>query len=199
MNLIILFMLLFGSLRADPTPPSVHVTLHDINDAGVPNATIIIRDAQGRQEQARGQTDARGNVSFSEALSAPVRIAVEGRLLHGILLYQDGFDANGVLIHELPVVLDLRVEPDGKVIPDPVTMITQDTSPADAAVAALPAAPQATHLPERVLMPAQAPQSPAVVSNTEPFDIWSGAFLLALLLGTCVGVLLLQSRWRAGL
>lgn len=203
MNILLILILLFGLFQANQTQPSITVTLRDINDAGIPNAIIIIRDAQGQHEQARGQTDAQGNVSFSEPLATPLRIAVEGRLPHRIRLYQDGFDASGVLIHELPVTLDLRVEPDGKVIPDPVTMLSQDTSTADEPVAALPTAPIAPRLTAQVRMPtpqvAQPPQSPAPGGIAEPPSPWNGAFLLTLLLGACVGVLILQSRWRAGL
>jgi hypothetical protein len=57
-----------------------------------------------------------------------VRVAVEGQLRDGPRLFQLGDDAQGVRLAldlaAAPAVLDLRVERDGLVLPDPATMLT---------------------------------------------------------------------------
>ena len=60
------------------------------------------------------------NISVSQ-----VRVRVLGTLASGAQLYQIGADAPGVAVFlgPPPTTLDLRVDSDGMVLPDPVTMI----------------------------------------------------------------------------
>jgi hypothetical protein len=51
-----------------------------------------------------------------------VRVAVEGHMSDGTRLYQEGYDSQGMLVFlgALSDPVNLRVEPRGAVVPDPV-------------------------------------------------------------------------------
>lgn len=127
----------------------LRVTLHDSSGRALVGVTIIVRDEAG-QELTRATTDANGAASFAE-LPAVVRVAVNGQMRGGPQLYQLGGDAQGVRLDlgqgSGSAVLDLRVERDGLVLPDPATMLSleeggpvvEDTIPIPTALLATPA------------------------------------------------------------
>ena len=71
------------------------------------------------------RTDAQGQAMFANIRLSQVRVRVIGTLASGVQLYQIGADAPGVAVFlgPPPTTLDLRVDADGMVLPDPVTMI----------------------------------------------------------------------------
>jgi hypothetical protein len=189
-------------------PPDLIVELRDVNGAGIVGVTVIVRDDSSDRELARARTDAQGIASFAGLTENAVRVAVEGALPGGTRLYLLGNDAEGIalLLSEPPARLNLRSEPDGRVIPDPATMIAPDTGVpknADASVAALPTAPLA--LPARL-----AAATPAMIPNTGPAggatsetpiattktSLWPGVLLLATLCAAIVAAVMLHLRWR---
>jgi hypothetical protein len=101
------------------------VTLRDGAGQPVPAITVLVRSPEG-VVLARQQTDAGGQARFT-LLPATVLVQVSGQPRSGPPLYQVGNDAGGVQTQldpsGAPTVLDLRVEPDGMVLPDPLTMI----------------------------------------------------------------------------
>lgn len=105
---------------------SLQVTLHDASGQTLTSITIIVRDEDGR-ELGRAVSDASGAVSFG-ALPAVVRVAVEGQARGGPHLNQLGDDAKGVRLDLAQgsgtTTLNLRVERDGLVLPDPATMLS---------------------------------------------------------------------------
>jgi hypothetical protein len=126
-----------------PTPAlaepsySLVVTLRDEHDAGVVGATIRVRSREGAVQLAQAITDTQGRVSF-ESIAAPVvRVAVEGRMPDGTRLYQEGYDSQGMLVFlgVSPDPVNLRVEPRGAVVPDPVGWGDAGLESAEAAVA----------------------------------------------------------------
>lgn len=106
----------------------LHVSIRDAGDQALAGITVIVRTEDG-QELARQSSDPDGVVSFAD-LPAVVRVAVEGQARGGPQLYQLGDDALGVLLDlgqaRALERLDLRVEHDGLVLPDPTTMITRE-------------------------------------------------------------------------
>lgn len=184
--LLVLLALRAAPAQADAAP--LAVTLRDIDAAGLPGVTVIARAPDGR-ELARATTDAGGAARFTGALAAPLRIEIVGRTAAGAALYQAGGDAAGLLVVALPATIELRVEPDGMVVPDPATMFTRDPGPAESA----PPAPMATRQPARLDAQPAAPDAREAAGGH-----WAGIALLALLLGLGAAVIAIQSRWRAG-
>jgi hypothetical protein len=125
------------------------VSIHDAGGRALTGITIVVRDEDGN-EFTRAVSDTTGSASFAE-LPAVVRVAVHGQLRGGPQLYQLGDDAQGIRL-DLgqgggAVQLDLRVERDGLVLPDPATMLSleeggpvvEDTVPIPTALLATPA------------------------------------------------------------
>jgi hypothetical protein len=117
-----------GVVRAQDAPPDLVVTLRDVQNQGVVGATISVRDAADEQEIARTMTDAQGQAVFSTLRVADIRVVVHGQLSSGARLYLPGQDARGIrlTLGVPPTQLDLRVEPDGLIRPDPETMIVPE-------------------------------------------------------------------------
>lgn len=122
---------------AQPSPVLV-VTLKDAAGQGVPGVMVLVRDRSGQQLLGDGQTGPDGWVTVEDVPAAEVRVAVRGAT-DGIPLVQLGDDAEGILVFlDAPtVVVDLRVEDGGQVVPDP-SMFAAEHTPASAA--ALPTA-----------------------------------------------------------
>jgi len=129
--LTLLLIVLLASGFFPPAPVAAQaqtllVTLHDASGRALMGITIIVRDEEGR-ELARAVSDASGTASFS-GLPTGVRVAVEGQARGGPRLYQLGDDAQGVRLDlgqgSGSAVLNLRVERDGLVLPDPATMLS---------------------------------------------------------------------------
>lgn len=129
---------------------SLQVTLHDASGQALTSITIIVRDEEGR-ELARATSDANGVARFS-GLPAVVRVAVEGQAHGGPHLYQLGDDAKGVRLDLAQgsgtTTLNLRVERDGLVLPDPATMLSlEEGGPVVESAVPIPTALLATPAP----------------------------------------------------
>jgi MYXO-CTERM domain-containing protein len=176
------------------------VTLRDGAGQPVPAITVLVRSPEG-VVLARQQTDARGQASFT-LLPATVLVQISGQPRSGPPLYQVGNDATGVLMTldpgGKPTALDLRVEHDGMVLPDPLTMIDlQMGGPTVVGTGEyIPTLPLAT--------PFSVPTIPAggtaqvVVeagpAKTDPDPPWVPAVTLLLLALAVVGLLFLHRR-----
>jgi hypothetical protein len=203
-------VLLMSLLMAASIPPrntlaqdaaDLVVSVLDENNNAV-SATITVRDTAGERDFARTTTDAQGLATVAVLPINEVRVVVEGFLRDGTRLFQRGDDAAGiyVLLEAGSTRLDLRVDPDGAVIPDPATMVAQEGFAAD--VAALPTAPLSaqaaaspTSTPPAVRQPSALAQQSVSASNQQPantgMSIGSIA-LVALLVFGIAGVLLLR-------
>jgi hypothetical protein len=104
----------------------LQITLRDVGGQGIVGISVVVRSEDG-QELARQVTTDKGGASF-HGLPPVMRVAVEGQPRGGPRLYQLGDDAQGVRVDlgqaSQPLTLDLRVERDGLVLPDPATMLT---------------------------------------------------------------------------
>jgi hypothetical protein len=108
-----------------PTTPDLIVTVRD--GVGVPLAglTVQIHAGAATPVLSEARTDAQGQAVFATISVNQVRVRVLGTLASGAQLYQIGADATGVAVFlgPPPTTLDLRVDSDGMVLPDPITMI----------------------------------------------------------------------------
>ncbi len=180
---------------------SLRVSLHDVDNRPLPNITVSVRNEEG-EELTRALTGEEGTATFA-GLPTVVRVAIEGQARGGPALFQLGDDAQGVrldLAQEGEISsLDLRVERDGLVLPDPATMITREeggpnvgeASPIPTAALATPAplpiAPAAGDLPAVIVSePTEArPSSPVWVP-----------WITVLIIAVAAGVMRLIQRRR---
>jgi len=146
-------------------PPALHVTIADGDGQGIGGVTIQVTDRSGGQLFARVVTDSQGGAMVALLPTGDVRVQVSGQW-HGMPLSQTGADAQGVLLlgGDPPLTLDLRVTPDGQVIPDPTTMIAPDGVDADPPIPTAPIAASAT--PEL----AEQPRLPEATTLGTPAD-----------------------------
>jgi hypothetical protein len=139
----------------------LRVSIHDASGQPLAGVALRVRDERGI-ELAHALTNATGTASFRD-LPAVVRVAVDGQPPNGPQLFQLGDDVSGVrmdLSQAIGVpVLDLGVERDGLVLPDPRTMMSlEEGGPTVAAIDLLPTALLAT--------PAPLPTTSLVISAT---------------------------------
>lgn len=197
---IYLFLLLPSRLLAQGH--ELRVTLRDTDGQGLPGVAIIVRDEEGK-ELAR-QTTAEGGASSFAGLPAIVRVAVAGQLRGGPPLVQLGDDARGVRLAldqvATPPTLDLRVERDGLVLPDPATMLTLEMGgPVVNAAVPFATATLATPVPLATSAAGEASASVVVGTNQEearPAASWV-PLLSVLIIVVAAGVMLLIQRRRA--
>jgi hypothetical protein len=188
---------LLPSLAAAQTH-TLRVTLHDASGRGLVGITVIVRNEDG-QELARQATSAEGIV-FVE-LPSVVRVAVEGQARGGPQLFQLGDDAAGVRLDLGQTSggpsLNLRVEHDGLVLPDPTTMLTlEEGGPLVDETAPLPTALVAT--------PAPLPTVAGIGTSTvdigapprKPGGVNWAPWLAVLIIAFAAGVMLLIKRRR---
>jgi hypothetical protein len=207
----VIVLLPVAPMRAQtPTPvPDLIVTLHDQASMPLPGMIVMVRDELGTHELRRAITDTLGQANFVALPTDTIRVAVQGRLPDGAALTQIGMDAAGIALTlgPPPTLLDLRAGPDGRVVPDPATMIAPDVGvpwtkedhplPTNIELPTAPAVPVALH-PMRNLAPtttgassaAPAPPTPealldarlAAGDTTIPdLPLWAGWVLLILL------------------
>jgi len=204
-TLTLLLIVLLASGFFPPAPVAAQaqtllVTLHNASGRALTGITIIVRDEEG-QELTRAVSDASGAASFGE-LPTVVRVAVVGQARGGPRLYQLGDDAQGVRLDlgqgSGSVVLNLRVERDGLVLPDPATMLTleeggpvvEDSLPVPTAFVATPAP-----LPT----PASASDVVSVGQPTQPGDKRRDGWVplaTVLVVALAAGVMLLVQHRR---
>jgi hypothetical protein len=101
------------------------VTVRDVGGAPLAGLTVQIRAGAETPILAQAVSTAQGQVMFANITVSQVRVRVLGTLASGAQLYQIGADAPGVAVFlgPPPTTLDLRVDSDGMVLPDPITMI----------------------------------------------------------------------------
>lgn len=196
--LLMLLVLLPATTLAQPR--SLRVTVRDVAGQGIPDVAITVRAEDG-QELGRGRTDAHGTATF-EGLDGVVRVLVNGQPRGEPTLYQLGDDAQGVRFDMTQAkdiaTLDLRVDHDGLVLPDPATMISLEQGGPDAEPGfVLPTAALATPAPLPVANPAD---TTGVVSVAPPReaprqDSWVPLVTLLIVIVAC-GVMLAFRRRR---
>ena len=165
--------------HAQPNPDLV-VTVRDATGAGVANVVIDVRDADEGTSVARVLTDATGTARFPAVPVSAVRVAVQGTIQGGIVLKQPGEDAAGIAFYlgARSNRLDLRVEADGSVLPDPQTMLAPDVGLDDGATPATVTQSSATTAIAASLVPtasvfptaSQATVAPPTVAPVFPVD-----------------------------
>ena len=108
-----------------PTAADLIVTVRNVLGAPIPGLTVQISAGADTPILAQVVTDAQGQAVFATISVSQVRVRVIGTLASGAQLYQPGADAPGVAVFlgPPPTTLDLRVDSDGMMLPDPVTMI----------------------------------------------------------------------------
>jgi hypothetical protein len=108
-----------------PTTADLVVTVRNVQGAPLPGLTVQIHAGADTPVLSETRTDAQGQALFATISVSQVRVRVLGTLASGAHLYQLGADAPGVAVFlgPPPTTLDLRVDSDGMVLPDPVTMI----------------------------------------------------------------------------
>ncbi|HEU5090719.1 MAG TPA: hypothetical protein VFT99_24865, partial [Roseiflexaceae bacterium] len=107
------------------------VTLRDVHDRGVAGIQVTLHIGHAAESTLQGISNGAGMVYFDTIGGQEVRVAVQGMLPGGTPVRQNGVDLDGVwlLLEPGNNRLDLRVEPGGLVIPDPV-MIAPEQAPA---------------------------------------------------------------------
>lgn len=150
------------------------VTLRDVQNKGVV-ATIVVTDLAGK-ELARGQTSDDGVATFDTLAANTVKVRVTGQLNASVALQQLGQDADGIqfTLDAPGTQLNLRVDVDGTVLPDPETMWALESPPSTAVAVSIPEAPRAGSVPPALQPTARSEQqanaAPAQGSNVAPTD-----------------------------
>jgi hypothetical protein len=121
-------LLVPASVCAQDSPPTATdliVTVRDVRGTPLAGLTVQIRAGADAPVLNEARTDAQGQAVFANISVSQVRVRVIGTLASGTPLYQPGADAPGIALFlgPPPTTLDLRVDSDGMVLPDPVTMI----------------------------------------------------------------------------
>ncbi|MFO7171065.1 MAG: hypothetical protein DIU80_023810, partial [Chloroflexota bacterium] len=138
-----------------------------------------------------------GRAAFETLGASRVRVAVAGALPNGLRLYQPGEDAAGALVLALPAVLDLRVELDGLVLPDPATMVIPEYGAAiDGALAGVPEAPAAATATGGAIVHGPRPdtQSPVASQPASARPVWAVFAAIGLLVLAIAAVWAAQAR-----
>lgn len=203
-SLIVAWLAVNGGVAlAQPQPPDLTVTLHDVANAPVAGVTVIVRDSSGSHTLAQAATDANGDATFANLMESQVRVVIVGTLPNGTKLYQPGNDAAGIslLLNPLPFTLALRSAADGMIVPDPAAMAREPGIPIATEVAVIPTAPVAStvSVTQAVAPPPAAAPQVAAGAATEGAGLargqtWFGVVLLALLIGAGVGIVVIQRR-----
>jgi len=182
---------------------ALRVTLRDARGQGLAGITVRVRSEDG-QPLVQATTSVSGTVTFAN-LPTVVRVAVEGQPRIGPGLYQLGDDVQGVRLdlaqHGQLVTLDLRVDHDGLVLPDPATMLTlEQGGPIAETAPAIPTTLLATPAP---LPTAAVSATPATVGDLGPAqpraprrDRWV-PWMTVLIIAFAAGVMRLVQRRRA--
>jgi hypothetical protein len=191
-------------VHAQDRPPALIITLRDTAGQGIPDATIRVLDGSGTREFARTITNAAGIAEIVDLPTGQVRVWIGG--VHaGKTLVLTGKDASGIrmLGSDPPLRLDLRIEPDGRVLPDPETMITPDLG---GPMVAIPTAPlaQAVAIEAPSVRVPTALQPTAFVVDTvqeqaEALAVAQDRQMLWWIVGVCAllgsGIVVVALRW----
>lgn len=189
-----------AAAAAQPAPDLI-VTLRDEQGQGVV-ANITVLAPAGTPVLARATTDAQGRAVIETLPISEVRVLVEGRLPNSVRLVQRGDDAKGIRLwlDAESTQLDLRVNPDGTIEPDPATMIEPEGSAIEptstpAAAPTVAAVPQPTRRPAPTPRPAMPTPAAAVQAGEPPAAALPlGGIALAVLLGGAIVAVLAARR-----
>lgn len=189
-----------AAAAAQPAPDLI-VTLRDEQGQGVV-ANITVLAPAGTPVLARATTDAQGRAVIETLPISEVRVLVEGQLPNGVRLVQRGDDAKGIRLwlDAESTQLDLRVNPDGTIEPDPATMIEPEGSAIEptstpAAAPTVAAVPQPTRRPAPTPRPAMPTPAAAVQAGEPPAAALPlGGIALAVLLGGAIVAVLAARR-----
>ncbi|MFN8567035.1 MAG: hypothetical protein U0Z44_05815 [Kouleothrix sp.] len=189
-----------AAAAAQPAPDLI-VTLRDEQGQGV-LANITVLAPAGTPVLARATTDAQGRAVIETLPISEVRVLVEGQLPNGVRLVQRGDDAKGIRLwlDAESTQLDLRVNPDGTIEPDPATMIEPEGSAIEptstpAAAPTVAAVPQPTRRPAPTPRPAMPTPAAAVQAGEPPAAALPlGGIALAVLLGGAIVAVLAARR-----
>lgn len=199
---LILAMLLalasWGLVGAQP-PAVLVVTVRDQAGDALSGITVTILDRSGQHVLSRGVTDAQGEVQVDRLPTESVRVVVAGATAGGVPLVLLGDDARGIALELAapPTRLELRVERDGQVRPDPATMILPELGAPLLAedAAGFPTAPRAAPTTLSEVMPATPiPDLPPESPPASPATWWLGLALLALLIIAITVIVWLRAR-----
>lgn len=186
-------IVVLGSMLPE-APPAVIVTLRDAQGAPLAGVAVLAYDRGGAVLFARAMTDDTGVASFSMLPVGDIRVLVRGRA-GGVELHHVGDDTMGVLVilGAPPTRLDLIVDAEGAVRPDPATMIAPERD--------IPLVPSAAAIPTPTTMPAlvsptTTPALAAVKPTTGSFP-WLSIALVTILLALLLAGLAWLSRTRA--
>jgi hypothetical protein len=105
--------------------PDLIVTIRELAGAPLAGISVQVHASAGGPVLAQAVTDVQGQAEIGGLSTDRVRVTIAGTLPDGTRLVQPGQDTQGiaVLLGPPPTRLDLRVAPDGTVLPDPSTMI----------------------------------------------------------------------------
>lgn len=189
-----------AAAAAQPAPDLI-VTLRDEQGQGV-LANITVLAPAGTPVLARATTDAQGRAVIETLPISEVRVLVEGQLPNGVRLVQRGDDAKGIRLwlDAESTQLDLRVNPDGTIEPDPATMIEPEggviePTSTPAAAPTVAAVPQPTRRPAPTPRPAMPTPAAAVQAGEPPAAALPlGGIALAVLLGGAIVAVLAARR-----
>lgn len=190
-------ILVLGNLLPTPeAPPAVIVTLRDAQGAPLAGVAVLAYDRGGTVLFARAMTDDTGVASFSMLPVGEARIVIRGHTPDGIELRQPGAEVTGVflILTAPPTRLDLVVDADGMVRPDPATMIAPESD--------IPLVPSATAIltptatTAALVAPTVTPELPVAEPSTSSFP-WLGIALVTILLALLLAGLAWLSRTRA--
>lgn len=196
--------------HAQESPPDLVVTLRDLEGQGVPQVRVLVRDGSGAQTIAQATTDAAGVATFPVVPLSEIRVVVAGTTAAGVALLQVGADARGVPLFLAfgPASLDLRVEPSGLVLPDPITMIAPDPGAELGVIEAPQSGPfvvatapalQVEQSTGAIFVddaaPSGAPDTPTLAGE-KPVTLLIAAVLMTLIAVGLVGVALLRAQLR---
>jgi hypothetical protein len=158
---LVLALLLPGVLHAQSSTPDLIVTVRDVAGEPLPGLCVQLHAKVGGPALADTVTDALGQAAFNGLTTNRVRVVVNGALPDGTRLVQPDRDAAGIVLFlgPPPTTLDLRVEPSGMVVPDPVTMLDlPSTGPALETPLARPTPDRRTRFPTAESTQLAAPQ-----------------------------------------
>jgi hypothetical protein len=214
---LLITLLVSHTAMAQAMPPDLVVTLRDAQDKPLAGISVQVRANTNGPLLAQAVTGSSGTAEIAGLTVDRVVVVVSGSLPGGTRLVQPGQDARGiaVLLGPPPTRLDLRVDADGQVLPDPATMIDPIPNGPTVATAAPVAEPSgamivptsSTFVPRATsvlaaatppLAPPPAPVGAAVAAPTSPAAPgWLGWGIVAIVLTGLVVLVWQLTRQRA--
>lgn len=173
------------------SPPALVVALRDQAGHAVVGVTVLVRDQSGQRLLGEARTGLDGRATVEHVPVAEVRVAVRGEV-EGVSLVQRGDDATGLLVFlDAPTVtVELRVDKEGIVVPDPSMFVLEQALASSTAVPTAPlAATPATSTAMPPVIAGVVPGASGGVSTPAPAPRGGSGFLgLLLILGLLAAI-----------